>query len=92
MLCNRELICTNFEDYLPQAPVHNVVHNVLTVVQILVPIHQDIHWCLAVINIRDKRFEYLDSLKGQDKNVLQVLVSSYYTLLHMFCLAKNTLN
>jgi hypothetical protein len=43
--------------------------------QILVPIHQDVHWCLAVINIRDKRIEYLDSLKGADDTVLQVLVS-----------------
>lgn len=45
-------------------------------VQILVPIHQDIHWCLAVINIRDQRFEYLDSLNGRDENVLRVLVST----------------
>jgi sentrin-specific protease 1 len=43
--------------------------------KILVPIHQDVHWCLAVINIRDKRIEYLDSLKGADDTVLQVLVS-----------------
>lgn len=43
--------------------------------QILVPIHQDIHWCLAVINIRDKQLEYLDSLKGGDHSVLDVLVS-----------------
>ncbi|CAM6088342.1 unnamed protein product [Calypogeia fissa] len=41
--------------------------------KILVPIHQDIHWCLAVINIRDKRLEYLDSLKGGDRSVLDVL-------------------
>ncbi|KAH9575977.1 hypothetical protein CY35_01G139300 [Sphagnum magellanicum] len=41
--------------------------------KILVPIHQDVHWCLAVINIRDKRIEYLDSLKGADDTVLQVL-------------------
>lgn len=41
--------------------------------KILVPIHQDIHWCLAVINLRDQKFEYLDSLKGRDENVLKVL-------------------
>jgi sentrin-specific protease 1 len=41
--------------------------------KILVPIHQDVHWCLAVINIRDQRFEYLDSLNGRDENVLRVL-------------------
>lgn len=44
--------------------------------QILVPIHQDIHWCLAVINIKDQKFEYLDSLQGRDENVLRVLVST----------------
>ncbi|BBN11792.1 sentrin-specific protease 1 [Marchantia polymorpha subsp. ruderalis] len=41
--------------------------------KILVPIHQDIHWCLAVINIRDKKLEYLDSLQGGDNTVLKVL-------------------
>jgi sentrin-specific protease 1 len=41
--------------------------------KILVPIHQDIHWCLAVINLRDQKFEYLDSLNGRDENVLRVL-------------------
>lgn len=41
--------------------------------KIMVPIHQDIHWCLAVINLRDQKFEYLDSLKGRDENVLKVL-------------------
>lgn len=45
--------------------------------KILVPVHQDIHWCLAVINVRDRKVEYLDSLKGSDANVLKVL-SQYF--------------
>ncbi|KAJ7565484.1 hypothetical protein O6H91_02G062900 [Diphasiastrum complanatum] len=48
-------------------------YNLLDCEKILVPIHKDIHWCLAVINIRDRKFEYLDSLKGTDDKVLQVL-------------------
>ncbi|KAJ6828393.1 putative ubiquitin-like-specific protease 1B [Iris pallida] len=41
--------------------------------KIFVPIHKDIHWCLAVINIKDKTFQYLDSLGGVDTTVLEVL-------------------
>ncbi|MCO5591777.1 hypothetical protein L7F22_045769 [Adiantum nelumboides] len=41
--------------------------------KIFIPIHQEIHWCLAVINLREKKLQYLDSLKGQDLNVLQAL-------------------
>ncbi|PWZ33444.1 Ubiquitin-like-specific protease ESD4 [Zea mays] len=41
--------------------------------KIFVPIHKEVHWCLAVINIRDKKFQYLDSLGGMDMKVLNVL-------------------
>jgi len=41
--------------------------------KIFVPIHKEVHWCLAVINIRDKKFQYLDSLGGMDKKVLSTL-------------------
>ncbi|CAD6231390.1 unnamed protein product [Miscanthus lutarioriparius] len=41
--------------------------------KIFVPIHKEVHWCLAVINIRDKKFQYLDSLGGMDKKVLSNL-------------------
>ncbi|KAK2394968.1 Cysteine proteinases superfamily protein [Trifolium repens] len=41
--------------------------------KIFVPIHQEIHWCLAVINKKDAKFQYLDSLKGMDNRVLKVL-------------------
>ncbi|RWR95287.1 ubiquitin-like protein-specific protease ESD4 isoform X1 [Cinnamomum micranthum f. kanehirae] len=41
--------------------------------KIFVPIHKKAHWCLAVINIKDEKFQYLDSLKGMDTQVLKVL-------------------
>ncbi|CAI8610655.1 unnamed protein product [Vicia faba] len=41
--------------------------------KIFVPIHQNIHWCLGVINNKEKKFQYLDSLKGIDTQVLEVL-------------------
>lgn len=41
--------------------------------KIFVPIHQQYHWCLAVINKKEKKFQYLDSLKGIDTQVLEVL-------------------
>ncbi|XP_020273738.1 ubiquitin-like-specific protease ESD4 isoform X2 [Asparagus officinalis] len=41
--------------------------------KIFVPIHKDVHWCLAVINTKDETFQYLDSLGGMDTNVLRVL-------------------
>ncbi|KAM7463075.1 hypothetical protein LguiA_031196 [Lonicera macranthoides] len=41
--------------------------------KIFVPIHKEVHWCLAVINNKDKKFQYLDSLKGVDRQVMKVL-------------------
>ncbi|KAH7844628.1 hypothetical protein Vadar_030093 [Vaccinium darrowii] len=41
--------------------------------KIFVPIHKEIHWCLAVINVKDQKFQYLDSLGGFDTHVLKVL-------------------
>ncbi|XP_009612677.1 ubiquitin-like-specific protease ESD4 isoform X1 [Nicotiana tabacum] len=41
--------------------------------KIFVPIHKEIHWCLAVINKKDEKFQYLDSLRGRDTQVLKVL-------------------
>ncbi|KAK7264642.1 hypothetical protein RJT34_32251 [Clitoria ternatea] len=41
--------------------------------KIFVPIHKEIHWCLAIINKKDKKFQFLDSLKGVDAQVLKVL-------------------
>ncbi|PKA58429.1 Ubiquitin-like-specific protease ESD4 [Apostasia shenzhenica] len=41
--------------------------------KIFVPVHKEIHWCLAVINVKDNSFQYLDSLGGMDNFVLTVL-------------------
>ncbi|KAK4372589.1 hypothetical protein RND71_007973 [Anisodus tanguticus] len=41
--------------------------------KIFVPIHKQDHWCLAVINKKDEKFQYLDSLGGRDDQVLRVL-------------------
>ncbi|GMH20049.1 hypothetical protein Nepgr_021890 [Nepenthes gracilis] len=45
--------------------------------KIFVPIHHEVHWCLAVINKKDEKFQYLDSLKGRDTRVLKVLANYY---------------
>ncbi|XP_015059351.1 ubiquitin-like-specific protease ESD4 [Solanum pennellii] len=45
--------------------------------KIFVPIHKEIHWCLAVINKKDQKFQYLDSLRGKDRNVLKVLATYF---------------
>ncbi|KAK1430755.1 hypothetical protein QVD17_13732 [Tagetes erecta] len=41
--------------------------------KIFVPIHKKVHWCLAVINKKEEKFQYLDSLGGADKIVLRML-------------------
>eukprot|EP01090_Pellita_catalonica_P021597 TRINITY_DN8128_c0_g1_i1.p1 TRINITY_DN8128_c0_g1~~TRINITY_DN8128_c0_g1_i1.p1 ORF type:complete len:514 (+),score=59.98 TRINITY_DN8128_c0_g1_i1:326-1867(+) len=41
--------------------------------KVLIPVHLGNHWCLAVINIRDKRFEYYDSLGGKNPSCIATL-------------------
>ncbi|KAH7817210.1 putative sentrin-specific protease 1 [Monocercomonoides exilis] len=41
--------------------------------KIVVPIHRFSHWTLCVINLRLRRFEYYDSLKGSGENVVATL-------------------
>ncbi|XP_024022610.1 ubiquitin-like-specific protease ESD4 [Morus notabilis] len=45
--------------------------------KIFVPVHKEIHWCLAVINKKEEKFQYLDSLKGRDTQVMKVLPRYY---------------
>ncbi|KAF9673289.1 hypothetical protein SADUNF_Sadunf10G0008700 [Salix dunnii] len=45
--------------------------------KIFVPVHQEIHWCLAIINKKDHKFQYLDSLKGRNTRVLESLAKYY---------------
>lgn len=41
--------------------------------RVVVPIHLGNHWCLAVINLQDRRFEYYDSLGSSNRECLQRL-------------------
>uniref|UniRef100_A0ACD5YZ39 Uncharacterized protein n=1 Tax=Avena sativa TaxID=4498 RepID=A0ACD5YZ39_AVESA len=43
--------------------------------KIFVPIHRDLHWCLAVINMKEKTYQFLDSLGGMDLDVLGILAT-----------------
>ncbi|KHN14618.1 Ubiquitin-like-specific protease ESD4 [Glycine soja] len=55
----------------------NLGYSLLECDKIFVPIHQEIHWCLAVINKKDKKFQYLDSMKGEDSSVLEKLAKYF---------------
>ncbi|WOL03303.1 hypothetical protein Cni_G12023 [Canna indica] len=48
-------------------------YNLMECDKIFVPIHKEVHWCLAVIDVKEKKFQYLDSLGGIDKTVLRKL-------------------
>ena len=39
----------------------------------MIPLHLGFHWALAVINLRDKRFEYYDSLEEGRLDILRDL-------------------
>ncbi|CAM0873139.1 unnamed protein product [Alopecurus aequalis] len=41
--------------------------------KIFVPVHQNVHWCLAIINMKAKTLQYLDSLSGNDPRVPKML-------------------
>ncbi|WCJ23489.1 Ubiquitin-like-specific protease ESD4 [Euphorbia peplus] len=45
--------------------------------KIFVPVHRDIHWCLAIINNKEQKFQYLDSLKGRDSGALEFLAKYF---------------
>jgi sentrin-specific protease 1 len=40
--------------------------------KVIVPVHLGNHWCLAVINFKEKRFEYYDSMGGKNYECLEV--------------------
>ncbi|OQU90458.1 hypothetical protein SORBI_3002G413600 [Sorghum bicolor] len=46
--------------------------------KIFVPVHRNVHWCLVVINMKDKTLQYLDSLGGLGHDVLKVLVGLWH--------------
>ncbi|KAK4786905.1 hypothetical protein SAY86_010738 [Trapa natans] len=43
--------------------------------KIFMPIHQKVHWCLAIINMKEQKFQYLDSLGGRNSYVLKILAN-----------------
>lgn len=61
---------SQLEDGLPKKKLG---YGLLDCDKIFVPIHKEIHWCLAVINKKEEKFQYLDSLGGADKKVMKML-------------------
>jgi len=43
--------------------------------KVIIPVHLGVHWVLSVINIRDKRFEYYDSMLSSTRTGKQVLAN-----------------
>ncbi|XP_046401958.1 uncharacterized protein LOC124167936 [Ischnura elegans] len=41
---------------------------------LIVPLHLEIHWALAVVDFRQKSICYYDSMNGRKKNILQVIL------------------
>ncbi len=41
----------------------------------IAPIHLGMHWCCAIINFKEKRFEYYDSLHSDNAKCLKFLRS-----------------
>ena len=39
---------------------------------VIVPLHLDVHWCVAVINMKDKVIEFYDSLNGDPRDIFEV--------------------
>ena len=45
-------------------------YSILDCDKLVVPIHQGVHWVLAIINLRDSSLHFLDSMGGNDKGAL----------------------
>ena len=41
--------------------------------KIIVPIHQQVHWCCAVVDVSRRQLVYYDSMLGKDQSVLESL-------------------
>ena len=41
--------------------------------KVILPVHLSSHWTCAVINLRDRRFEFYDSMGGEGKVYLEIL-------------------
>ena len=49
--------------------------NIFEMDVILVPVHLGMHWCLAVIDFKNKQLEYYDSMKGNNIQCLEAMRS-----------------
>ena len=47
----------------------------MSFLQIIVPVHQGMHWVLAVVDIKQRVLTYYDSFNGADPQCLEYLVS-----------------
>lgn len=40
----------------------------------VVPVHLGVHWCMSIIDFREKKLSYLDSMGGQNQAALSALL------------------
>ena len=50
---------------------------------IIIPVHLDIHWCLAVVNLKEKTVKFYDSLPGHYKKKYLEVLRKYIEQEHM---------
>eukprot|EP00124_Ichthyophonus_hoferi_P002151 Ihof_evm2s136 gene=Ihof_evmTU2s136 len=43
--------------------------------QLIVPVHLGAHWCLAIVHMKDKSVDYLDSLGGTNERATKLLLN-----------------
>ncbi|KAL2459653.1 Ubiquitin-like-specific protease ESD4 [Forsythia ovata] len=67
----------NFQSVRRWTTQKKLGYSLLECDKIFVPIHKEVHWCLAIINKKDEKFQYLDSLRGVDAKVMKVLAKYY---------------
>ncbi|KZV24822.1 hypothetical protein F511_26481 [Dorcoceras hygrometricum] len=67
----------NFQSVRRWTTLKKLGYSLLDCDKIFVPIHKTNHWCLAVIDKKDKKFQFLDSFKMVDNKVLKVLARYY---------------
>ncbi|CAA3011386.1 ubiquitin-like-specific protease ESD4 [Olea europaea subsp. europaea] len=67
----------NFQSVRRWTTQKKLGYSLLECDKIFVPIHKEVHWCLAIINKKDEKFQYLDSLRGVDANVMKVLAKYF---------------
>uniref|UniRef100_A0A183FV24 ULP_PROTEASE domain-containing protein n=1 Tax=Heligmosomoides polygyrus TaxID=6339 RepID=A0A183FV24_HELPZ len=57
---------------------------------LLVPVHLSVHWCMAVVDLAEKRIDYYDSLLGRNKKCLEDLkLVSLRCFVCYFCIAPS---